>query len=103
MRLIKPDNYLPSELYLSKIADAMSHPFRRKILEMLLNSEISTRSELLNYSKLSKVAIYNHVRILINADLIECIYHIHFEELRLNYSALAEMKNYMDEMLSKYQ
>lgn len=98
MRLIKPDNYLPEEIYLSKIANALSHPFRRKILELITNGEICTRTEILYYTKLSKVAVYNHVQTLISADLVRSVYHVHFEELRLNYFALSQMKNYMNEI-----
>lgn len=102
MRLIKPDNYPSQEIHLSKIANALSHPFRRKILELITTGEICTRTEILGYSKLSKVAVYNHVQILKSANLLESTYHVHFEELRLNYSTLNEMKNYMDEIIGNY-
>jgi DNA-binding transcriptional ArsR family regulator len=98
MRLIKPDNYRPEEMYLSQIAHALSHPFRRRIIQLILTGEISTRSEILLRTKLSKVAVYNHVDILINADLIKKFYHIHFEVLQLNYSALTEMKNFLEDI-----
>jgi DNA-binding transcriptional ArsR family regulator len=96
MRLIKPDDYQPAEMYLSQIAHALSHPFRRRIIQLLMSGEISTRVEILRRTKLSKVAVYNHVDILINADLIEKDYQVHFEVLQLNYKALLEMKSYLE-------
>jgi hypothetical protein len=98
MRLIKPDNYLPQEIYISKIANALSHPFRRRIIEFIMNGEVSTRTEILCRSELSKVAVYEHVQILVNADLLRKVYHVHFEVLQLNFTALSEMRNYLDEI-----
>ena len=91
MRLIKPDNYLPQEIYISKIAAALSHPFRRRIIEFIMTGEVCTRTEILSRSKLSKVAVYDHVQILI-------VYHVHFEVLQLNFTALSEMRGYLDEI-----
>jgi hypothetical protein len=98
MRLIKPDNYLPQEIYISKIANALSHPFRRRIMKFIMTGEVCTRSEILCRSKLSKVAVYEHVQILVNADLLRKVYHVHFEVLQLNFTALSEMRNYLDEI-----
>ena len=98
MRLIKPDNYLPKEICISITASALSHPFRRRIIELILAGEISTRSEILKRTKLSKVAVYNHVEILINAKLVTTSYHVHFEVLQLNLTALSDMKNYLSEI-----
>ena len=98
MRLIKPDNYQPQEIYISKIAAALSHPFRRRIIEFIMTGEVCTRTEILSRSKLSKVAVYDHVQILINADLIRKVYHVHFEVLQLNFTALSEMRGYLDEI-----
>jgi DNA-binding transcriptional ArsR family regulator len=98
MRLIKPDNYQPKEICISITANALSHPFRRRIIELILAGEISTRTEILKRTKLSKVAVYNHVEILINAKLITTVYHVHFEILQLNLTALSEMKNYLSEI-----
>ena len=98
MRLIKPDNYLPEEIYISILANALSHPFRRRIIELILSGEVCSRAEILGRTKLSKVAVYNHVEILINANLITTVYQVHFELLQLNLSAFSEMKNYLSEI-----
>lgn len=98
MRLIKPDNYQPEEMYLSKVAHAISHPIRTRILELLADRKVSTRVELCCYFKVSKVALYNHVRILKNSDLIVCNYNVHFEDIQLNNAALSEMKQFLVKM-----
>lgn len=99
MRLIKPDNYQPEELYLSKIAHAISHPIRTRILELLANGNANTRVELCRYFKVSKVALYNHVQILKNSELITCNYNVHFEDIQLNNLAIEDMKQYLNNIL----
>jgi predicted transcriptional regulator len=98
MRLIKPNNYLPEEIYLSKIAIALSHPFRRRIIEFILTGEVCTRVEILSRTNLSKVAVYDHVQHLISAGLVRKVYHVHLEVLQINKSALSELKNYLSEI-----
>lgn len=102
MRLIKPDNYQPEELYFSKVAAALSHPLRMRIIELLLSGRIKTRVELCSHFRVSKIALYKHVQILKEADLITCFYNIHFEEIQLNFSALSEARDCIDKMLQEY-
>lgn len=99
MRLIKPDNYRPEELYLNKVAQALSHPIRTRILELLNEKKTYSRIELCSYFNVTKVAMYNHFQILKEADLISSYYHVHFEEIQLNRSAVHEMKKFLDKIV----
>jgi len=101
MRLIKPDNYQPEELYLSKIAHAISHPLRTRILELLVFGKANSRVELLSHFNISKAAFYQHMQILKDSNLINCNYMIHFEEIELNNSALHDMKQFLDKILDE--
>ena len=49
MGIIKPNNYSKNELNFAKIAGALSHPVRNRIIELLLTEEVVTQNKLLNY------------------------------------------------------
>ncbi len=98
MRLIKPDHFEPEELNFSKVADALSHPVRRRILELLLETSIKTKAELCSYVNLSKVALYKHVQVLKDAGLITYQYRIHFQEIRLNTNSLDCLQHFIWKM-----
>jgi response regulator of citrate/malate metabolism len=93
MGIIKPNNYSKNELNFAKIAGALSHPVRNRIIELLLTEEVVTQNKLFQIINLSKASLNRHINYLKTAKVIECEYSIHFDILKLNKSTLITFQN----------
>ncbi len=91
MGAIKPNNYTQNELNVALIADAISHPIRKRMVEILHNEIFMRNIDFAKQFKLTKPTIQNHLQKLKNAGLIHCIYHTHFYEIKLNANNFSEL------------
>lgn len=92
MGLIKPNNYDHTEVYFSRIANALSHPARRRVIQLIQDGEFVTQTTLTRFLNLSQTAVNRHVSILKRAELIACDYAVHYDLLRLNEKTLEEFE-----------
>jgi len=101
MGLIKPNNYDLNEMKFSLIANALSHPARKRIIEILLEERYVRNIDLIHYLNLSKASVTRHLTCMKRAELLECKYHIHFDELMLIPETLAYFQFHLQK-LSKH-
>ena len=93
MGLIKPNNYDKTEVKFSCIASALSHPARRRIIVLIQDGEFITQHTLISYLNLNKASVNRHVYYLKKANLLFGVYHVHFEQLKVNEETLEEYEN----------
>jgi len=98
MGAIKPNNYNETELNISKLTDAIGHPVRTRILELIKNNPMITQTNLTDILPLSKNSTYRHLSKLKNAELVIENYHIHFFPLEINWSKVEDLKGFLDEL-----
>lgn len=93
MRLIKPISYLPEEIIFARIADALNHPIRKRVIELLQKKPFQTQRELQVYFDFSPSTFNRHIRVLKDAGLIVGVYDVHFEGLIVNNGVLEHFIN----------
>lgn len=93
MGLIKPNHYDKTEVKFSCIASALSHPARRRILELIQDGEFITQKSLIHLLNLGQTSVKRHVASLKRAKLVIGKYDVHYEMLQLNEETLEEFEN----------
>ena len=102
MGAIKPNDYNATELNISKLTDALGHPVRTRILEIIKQNPYITQTQLDVLLPLSRNAVYNHLSKLKNAELVIENYNIHYFPLEINWTKVEYLKSFLEE-LSKDQ
>lgn len=99
MRLIKPISYLPEEIIFARIADALNHPIRKRVIELLQKKPFQTQRELLHYFDISTPSFHRHIKVLKQSGLLCGEYHVHFEALWVNEQTLIQFINETKKLL----
>lgn len=86
--LITDNNYSENELKFNEIANALSRPARKKILELIQEKMFVTQARLPQILNLNKTSVQRHVNSLRRAQLIDEAYYIHFSQLLINWETL---------------
>lgn len=97
MGLIKPNNYNQDETKFARIANALSHPARKRIIEIIKTTETIRSTDLTEKLNLNRASVNRHLSSLKQANLIEAIYNIHFE----NFILKTETFEYFEERLQQ--
>lgn len=88
MGLIKPNNYDQEELKFARIANALSHPARTRIIRFIREEMIVTQASLIMQLNLNKTSVNRHINCLRRANLLLNEYQIHYEILHVNEETL---------------
>jgi DNA-binding transcriptional ArsR family regulator len=95
MGAIKPNNYTEKEISISLIADAISHPLRTRIIQMLQDQEFLRNVDLSKVFSLNETTIKNHLDKLKKAGLIYYDYNVHYYQIRLNSTSFSDLKKFI--------
>lgn len=98
MGLTKPNNYSNNELNIARISDAIGHPVRTRILELIIQNPMITQQDLLTKIPLSPSATLQHLSKLKSSELISSSYDVHFLRLELNKGKLEELKLFIQNL-----
>ncbi len=98
MRLIKPNNYDETDMKIAYLGDAISHPVRKRIIEHLFVAPSNTRADFSKLLNLSKPVVGRHIQKLIDAELVEFDYSLHFERIELKKEAFTELMDFLLEI-----
>lgn len=98
MGLIKPNNYNREELKFSRIADALSHPARTRIIELIQEENTVTQTSLVSHLNLNRTSVNRHINNLRRANLLLNEYRIHFDILYLNKETLIQFEKRLHEL-----
>lgn len=92
MGLIKPNNYSKEEVKFSRIANALAHPARTRIIELIQEEILVTQTSLVSHLNLNKASVHKHINCLRRADLLLNKYRIHYDVLYLNSEPLKQFE-----------
>lgn len=95
MRLIKPNDYDEIDMKIAYLGDAISHPVRKRIIEHLFVTPANTRADFSKLLNLSKPVIGQHIQKLIDAELIQFNYSLHFERIELKTKGFVELMDFL--------
>lgn len=98
MGLIKPNNYSKEELKFSKIANALGHPARTRIIELIQEELLVTQTSLVSHLNLNKASIHRHINCLRRANLLLNKYKIHYDMLYLNEETLKQFEKRLQKL-----
>lgn len=98
MGLIKPNNYSKEEMQFSRIASALGHPARTRIIELFQEELLVTQSSLISHLNLNKASVHRHINCLRKANLLLNRYQIHYDELYLNQDTLEQFQNHLQKL-----
>ncbi len=98
MGLIKPNNYSEEELKFSRIASALSHPARTRIIELFQEELLVTQTSLVSHLNLNKASVHRHINCLRRADLLLNKYRIHYDKLHLNKVTLEQFQKHLQKL-----
>lgn len=98
MGLIKPNNYNREEIKFSRIANALSHPARTRIIKLIQEENIVTQTSLVSELNLNKTSVNRHINNLRLANLLLNEYRIHFDILHLNKDTLSQFEKSLQEL-----
>lgn len=101
MGAIKPNNYNDTELNISRLTDAIGHPIRTRMLELIKQNPFITQTQLEIMLPLSRNAIYNHLNKLKKAELVTENYQTHFFPLEINWSKVDTLKIFLEDLSDK--
>lgn len=100
MRAFKPNNYTQEDIEVILIGEAVCHPARKRILQLLKSNKHLTNTRLSKILNLSKPAITKHLLKLNNADLVTYKYSIHEFKIKLNTNGFNKMEQFIHDMKS---
>ncbi len=103
MGLIKPNNYNKEEITFARIADALSHPARTRIIELIQEENIVTQTSLVSHLNLNRTSVNRHINNLRRANLLLNKYRIHYEILHLNEETFLQFEKRLQELSSSYK
>ncbi len=98
MGLIKPNNYSKEEVKFSRIANALGHPARIRIIKLFQEEILVTQSSLVSHLNLNKASVHRHINCLRRADLLLNKYRIHYDKLLLNEDTLNQFQNRLQKL-----
>lgn len=98
MGLIKPNNYNKEEMKFSRIANALSHPARARIIELIQEENTVTQTSLISHLNLNRTSINRHINSLKRANLLLNEYRTHFDILHLNKETLAQFEKRLQKL-----
>ncbi len=98
MGLIKPNNYNKEELKFSRIANALSHPARTRIIELIHEEMVVTQTSLVSHLNLNKASVHRHINCLRRANLLLNKYRIHYDILHLNEETLIQFEKQLQKL-----
>lgn len=98
MGLIKPNNYNKEELKFSLIANALSHPARTRIIELIHEEIVVTQTSLISHLNLNKASVHRHINCLRRANLLLSKYRIHYDILHLNEETLIQFEKQLQKL-----
>lgn len=101
MRGIKPIDYDTEEQNIAIVSDALAHPIRKRIVDLLKENPGLTQKQLFQSLPLSKTAIFQHLNKLREAEIICFTYNVHYFPMTLNYNKIEELKDYLEKVLEK--
>jgi len=96
MGIIKDNNYSEQELEIAKLFDAVSHPARKRILDLLQVNLVLRNTDLSSILNLTPTAVRNHLNKLKETRIIETYYDIHHHEIVLNPERLRLISDYLE-------
>lgn len=96
MGIIKENNYTEEEMEISQLFDAISHPARKRILDLLKERYVLRNIDLSDILNLSPTAVMNHLNKLRDSRIISVEYFIHFHVLSLNKERLKKIVSYLE-------
>jgi predicted transcriptional regulator len=95
MGAIKENNYTDHEFEIAHLFDAIGHPARKRIIEILNQHNFHKNIDLAEYLNLSPACVMNHLNKLKRADLVSIRYDVHYYEIRLNKIRLKKIAEYI--------
>lgn len=98
MGLIKPNNYSKEEVKFSRIANALAHPARTRIIELIQEEMLVTQTSLVSHLNLNKASVHKHINCLRRADLLLNKYRIHYDILHLNPEPLKQFEERLQKL-----
>lgn len=96
MGIIKDNNYTDEELEIAKLFDAISHPARKRILDLLKENYVLRNIDLSELLNLSTTAVMNHLNKLRETRIIEDRYFIHYHIIVLKKDRLKKLTDYLE-------
>ncbi|MNJ83024.1 Helix-turn-helix domain protein [compost metagenome] len=103
MGLIKPNNYNKEEITFARIADALSHPARTRIIELIQEENIVTQTSLVSHLNLNRTSVNRHINNLRRANLLLNKYRIHYEILHLNEETFLQFEKRLQKLSNSYK
>lgn len=100
MRAIKPNNYTLEDFQVAIIGEAICHPARKRIIQLLKSNKNLTNTKLSKILNLSKPAVTRHLLKLSEANIINYKYNIHEFKIKLNTDGFNKMEQFIAEMKS---
>ena len=101
MRGIKPIDYSTEEHNIAIVSDALAHPIRKRIVDLLKENPGLTQKQLFQNLPLSQTAIFQHLNKLREAEVIYFTYNVHYFPMTLNYKKLEELKIYLEKVIDE--
>lgn len=98
MGLTKPNNYSNNELNIARMSDAIGHPIRTRMLELIIQNPMITQQDLLTKIPLSSSSALKHLSKLKSSELISSSYDVHFLRLELNKEKLEELNSFIRDL-----
>lgn len=98
MGLTKPNNYSNNELNIARMSDAIGHPIRTRMLELIIQNPMITQQDLLTKIPLSPSSALQHLSKLKSSELISSSYDVHFLRLELNKEKLEELNSFIRDL-----
>ena len=77
MRQFKPNNYTLEDFEVTVIGEAMCHPVRKRIIQLLKANKDLTNTRLSKILNLSKPSVTGHLSKLSDANIVSYKYNIH--------------------------
>jgi len=101
MRGIKPNDYNAEEQNVAIVSDALAHPIRKRIVDLLKENPGLTQKHLFHCLPLSPASVFQHLNKMRQAGLINEHYGVHYFPLSLNMKKLEELNEYLSKLLDK--
>ena len=103
MGATKENNYNEKEIEIAYLCDAIAHPARKRIVDLLSKHHFCRNVELTSLLNLSPTAVMNHLIKLKRAELIEIKYGMHHYKVILNFQRLEVLIDYLSSLSDETQ
>ena len=101
MRRFKPNkNYTLEDFEVTVIGEAICHPARKQIIQLVKANKNLTNTRLSKILNLSKPAVAKHLIKLSDANIVNYKYNIHEFKIKLNTNGFNKMEQFIVEMKS---